>query len=211
MAIPLKRQGRGFATFGSGDTLPVANGGTGATTAATAATALGLGTSSAVTHASLSLTGAFSGTTVDASGYIHANGAEIAVARSASQGGVYLKPGGNGGYIEGWRPTAQSARDWYIGNSDGTYAYFSAENGCAWNFVGSLRPRVNGNLVVSQTDAMTLAAYTVATLPAGSVGTLVYASNGRKGTETAGNGTGVIAYFSGGAWRRLSDDTAVAA
>ncbi|MGF2047053.1 hypothetical protein ACQUFG_17025, partial [Enterococcus gallinarum] len=71
--------------------------------------------------------------------------------------------------------------------------------------------RVNGNLVVSQTDAMTLAAYTVATLPAGSVGTLVYASNGRKGTETAGNGTGVIAYFSGGAWRRLSDDTAVAA
>ncbi|TNC12255.1 hypothetical protein FF100_15565 [Methylobacterium terricola] len=53
--------------------------------------------------------------------------------------------------------------------------------------------------------------YTVATLPAGSNGTVVYASNARKVTEGAGAGTGVIAFYSNGNWRRLSDDSPVAA
>lgn len=53
--------------------------------------------------------------------------------------------------------------------------------------------------------------YTVATLPTGVVGALAYATNGRKVGEASGAGTGVIVYYSNGAWRRLSDDAAVAA
>ncbi len=54
-------------------------------------------------------------------------------------------------------------------------------------------------------------AYTVATLPAGAPGAVVHASNARKVGEGAGGGTGVIAYYSNGNWRRLSDDSPVAA
>lgn len=53
--------------------------------------------------------------------------------------------------------------------------------------------------------------YTVATLPAGTAGQVAYVSNARKVGEATGAGTGVMAYYSGAAWRRLSDDTAVAA
>lgn len=53
--------------------------------------------------------------------------------------------------------------------------------------------------------------YTVATLPAGSNGLVVYATNGRKAGETAGNGTGCLVVYSGGQWRRLSDETQVLA
>ncbi|AWN47121.1 hypothetical protein DK419_13030 [Methylobacterium terrae] len=56
-----------------------------------------------------------------------------------------------------------------------------------------------------------LAFYTVATLPAGTVGVVVFASNARKPGEAAGAGTGVLACYSNGAWRRLSDEAAVAA
>lgn len=56
-----------------------------------------------------------------------------------------------------------------------------------------------------------LKACTVATLPAVAVGSLIYVSNGRKIGEAAGAGTGVVAYGSNSAWRRLSDDNAVAA
>ena len=53
--------------------------------------------------------------------------------------------------------------------------------------------------------------YTVATLPAGAVGALIYVSNGRKVGEASGAGTGVIVCYSNGAWRRLSDDSPIAA
>lgn len=53
--------------------------------------------------------------------------------------------------------------------------------------------------------------YTVGTLPAGAVGALAYVSNGRKIGEGAGAGTGVVASYSNGNWRRLSDDSPVAA
>jgi len=58
---------------------------------------------------------------------------------------------------------------------------------------------------------------TVAALPAAGVqsGAMAWATNGRKSGEGAGSGTGVLAYadtISGATtWRRLSDDTAVAA
>jgi len=68
-------------------------------------------------------------------------------------------------------------------------------NGTAWV------PAVSGALPV----------YTVANLPTGTAGMIAYASNGRKGGEGAGTGTGVPVYFSNAAWRVYSNDLAVAA
>ncbi len=56
-----------------------------------------------------------------------------------------------------------------------------------------------------------LTPYAVAVLPSGAFnGALAFASNGRKVGEAAGAGTGVVAAYSNGAWRRLSDDSLVA-
>ena len=55
------------------------------------------------------------------------------------------------------------------------------------------------------------ASYPVASLPTAAFnGALAFASNGRKVGEASGSGTGVVVAYSNGAWRRLSDDTAVA-
>lgn len=51
--------------------------------------------------------------------------------------------------------------------------------------------------------------YTVTTLPSGTAGATIYVSNARKVGEAAGAGTGLIAYFSNGSWRRQSDDAPV--
>ncbi|WP_245238665.1 DUF2793 domain-containing protein [Methylobacterium platani] len=69
----------------------------------------------------------------------------------------------------------------------------------------------SGHLAGGLPGPMRLASYTVATVPAGSAGMLVYVSNGRKPAEGAGGGTGVVACYSNGNWRRLSDDSPVAA
>ncbi|WP_245447303.1 DUF2793 domain-containing protein [Methylobacterium sp. 17Sr1-1] len=53
--------------------------------------------------------------------------------------------------------------------------------------------------------------YTVATVPTGVAGDLIYVSNARKVGEASGAGTGVLAYYSSSNWRRLSDDGVVAA
>ena len=53
--------------------------------------------------------------------------------------------------------------------------------------------------------------YVVASLPAGTEGQQVYASNGRKFGEGAGAGTGVPVYFSAGKWRVYRDDSEVVA
>ncbi|MCY1228447.1 hypothetical protein D9M72_407640 [compost metagenome] len=57
------------------------------------------------------------------------------------------------------------------------------------------------------------ATFTVATAPTSGLtnGGVIYISDGRKVGEGAGAGTGVIAYRSGGQWRRFSDDTTVVA
>ena len=55
-----------------------------------------------------------------------------------------------------------------------------------------------------------LATYAVASLPASAFnGAFAFASNGRKAGEASGAGTGVVAAYSNGAWRRVSDDTVV--
>lgn len=57
-----------------------------------------------------------------------------------------------------------------------------------------------------------LGVYTVALLPvAPATGATAFASNGRKISETAGNGTGVLVYYSAGSWRDLSTDANVQA
>ncbi|UHC16075.1 hypothetical protein LRS73_26950 [Methylobacterium currus] len=64
---------------------------------------------------------------------------------------------------------------------------------------------------VAVSGPLSVGVYTVATLPTGTSGTVLYVSNGRKVGEGAGAGTGVVAYYSNGNWRRLSDDSAIAA
>ena len=69
--------------------------------------------------------------------------------------------------------------------------------------------QTNGNALFKA--LVGLASYTVAALPSAAFnGALAFASNGRKTAEAAGAGTGVVAAYSNGAWRRLSDDSAVA-
>ncbi|MFH6783615.1 MULTISPECIES: hypothetical protein [Methylobacterium] len=68
---------------------------------------------------------------------------------------------------------------------------------------------LNNGLVVA--GKIRAGSYTVSTVPAGVVGELIYVSNARKVGESAGAGTGVISYYSNGNWRRLSDDSAIAA
>ena len=76
-----------------------------------------------------------------------------------------------------------------------------------WIGVGTNAPAthldVNGSLRAGS--------YTVAALPAGVTGAIAFASNGRKAGEGAGAGTGVLVVYSNGQWRRVSDDTQVAA
>ena len=56
-----------------------------------------------------------------------------------------------------------------------------------------------------------LTSYAVASLPSAANGAMAFAGNGRKVGEASGSGTGVVAAYSNGAWRRLSDDSVVAA
>lgn len=53
--------------------------------------------------------------------------------------------------------------------------------------------------------------YAVADLPASAAGSIAYASDGRKAGEGVGAGTGTLVYRDGSAWRRVADDTTVAA
>lgn len=53
--------------------------------------------------------------------------------------------------------------------------------------------------------------YTVANLPAGSAGRMAFASNGRKGGEGAGSGTGVLVFHDGSAWRAADTGSTVSA
>ena len=69
--------------------------------------------------------------------------------------------------------------------------------------------QTTGNLAVKA--LLSAASYAVAALPAGLNGAIAFATNGRKIGEAAGAGTGVMVAYSTGSWRRLSDDTIVAA
>jgi hypothetical protein len=83
-----------------------------------------------------------------------------------------------------------------------------SDGGSTWHEVfraNAVSPRFTGTPV--------LPSYTVATLPTGAVaGTLAFASNGRKPSETVvGTGTGVTVFYDGTKWFSQCSGTAVAA
>lgn len=59
--------------------------------------------------------------------------------------------------------------------------------------------------------AMGIAAYTVATLPTGATGRIIFVSDGRKSGETGGNGTGVVCQWNGSNWITADAGATVAA
>lgn len=79
-------------------------------------------------------------------------------------------------------------------------------------YVGSGYTDDGSGAVLQVQGAARIGRYTVAGLPAaGYIGRLALASNGRKNGEGASAGTGVLVYDDGVAWRRVSDDSTVAA
>lgn len=66
-------------------------------------------------------------------------------------------------------------------------------------------------LAATATIAFGVPTATVAGLPAGTLGQVYYATNGRKTGEGVGAGTGVLVYKDATNWRRVDDGTTVAA
>lgn len=66
-------------------------------------------------------------------------------------------------------------------------------------------------LAAAMGGPINMKSYTVAGMPAGSAGDVVYASNGRKNGEGAGAGTGVLVFKDGTAWRACDTGATVAA
>ncbi|MGF3026518.1 hypothetical protein ACQVP2_27305 [Methylobacterium aquaticum] len=163
-------------------------------TQAQGASALGLGSGNSPAFTSLTLS----------SGVIVNPGGSVSLLRDSSLGGLYLQPGtaANSGFVEFYRKGAVG-RDGYFGYSDGNTITLGIETGTNGYF------SLAGNM--RATGSITPGGYTVASLPAGVAGAQIYVSNARKVGEAAGAGTGVMAYYSNGAWRRPSDDSAVAA
>lgn len=110
---------------------------------------------------------------------------------------------------------------WLRDASDALFLYHdNAAWGGGFGILMTVRPQgefgfgtmVAGAGVVQAAGPVRVGQYTVATLPAaGYAGRIVYATNGRKNGEGAGAGTGVQCYDDGTAWRRVSDDSTVAA
>jgi hypothetical protein len=92
-------------------------------------------------------------------------------------------------------PDGSTWKDGLVVTSDGSVGVGTSSPATALDVSGPVRP----------------GACIVAMLPAGVVGAQLFVSNGRKQNEAAGAGTGVMAVFSNGAWRRVSDDTPVVA
>ncbi|WP_164712246.1 hypothetical protein [Methylobacterium currus] len=178
--------------------------------AAAGATALGLGTGSAPTFADLTL-----------SGNATVGGGALTLNNAASNSLMFSD--------SGYAPPSLTARSagtkivlYPVNQSSIDYA-LGIEVGAIWNSVPSATQSFKwyaglsniatlsgaGHLTVN--GSIRPGSYTVATVPAGAAGGLVYVSNARKAGEAAGSGTGVLACFSNGAWRRLSDETPVAA
>jgi hypothetical protein len=162
-------------------------------TAAQGATALGLGTGSAPT---------FSGLT--ANGLIVRNGAP------GTSRNIMFQTNG----VTRWEMNADGNPE--SGGNLGTNFVFNRFSD-AGQFLGTgfYCTRSDGRMVfpngMDTGGSFRLGSYTVATVPVGLAGAVIFVSNGRKASEAAGAGTGVVACYSNGNWRRLSDDGPVAA
>ena len=145
-------------------------------------------------------------------GGVTAAAAYFGIGNNAAWGGIVLGSGANGN-----TPFLAASRD---GNGNPLALSLQAGSVTA----ACLLP--NGNVGIGTTNpgalldvagsaaiggTLKLGTYIVSTLPAGVFGSVVHVSNGRKVGEGSGSGTGVVAYYSNGNWRRLSDDSPVAA
>jgi hypothetical protein len=77
--------------------------------------------------------------------------------------------------------------------------------------IGSVTPAAGTFTALTSNALLLTMRCLVSALPAGVVGGVAFATNGRKTGEGVGAGTGVLVVYSNGAWRRLSDDSAVLA
>lgn len=131
-------------------------------------------------------------------------------------------------YLETWDDSTSTVRGrvhFYKVGAVGTFAIFNltgtvTDSGtyktCTIAYVSGNGTFANGDrlgvLFYANGDGATnLTIYTVATLPAGTVGQMAYASNGRKNGEGAGLGTGVPVFKDTVAWRCVDTGATVAA
>jgi len=143
---------------------------------------------------------------------INAPAAYFGIGNNAAWGGIVVGSGNNGN-----SPFVASSRD---GSGNALPLYLLAASTTAVCLlptgnvgIGTINPGalldVAGSAAIGTT--LRLGTYVVATLPAGTSGAVVHVANARKLGEASGSGTGVVAYYSNGNWRRLSDDSPVAA
>ncbi|SFV05936.1 hypothetical protein SAMN02799631_04323 [Methylobacterium sp. 174MFSha1.1] len=162
-------------------------------TAASGATALGLGTGNTPTFAGLATTGSI-----------------VRDGPAGTSRNILFTTNG----VARWEINADNGAE--SGGNVGTNLTFSRFDD-AGNFLGTIFYCLRSDARMVFPNGMETqgvfrhASYTVGTLPAGTAGGTAFVSNGRKPAEAAGAGTGVLACYSNGAWRRLSDETAVVA
>jgi hypothetical protein len=159
-------------------------------TAAQGATALGLGTGNSPTFAGLSSTGP-----VAVAGNLSIHGTPTL---DQSDGFTVIKDGA--GAIDAILLGSTDASNYYKNNGH----YFQSRDS-ATQFA-----QITSSGVISSAKIRP-GSYTVATVPSGVAGDQIYVSDARKIGEGVGAGTGAIAYYSNGNWRRLSDDSPVVA
>jgi len=128
--------------------------------------------------------------------------------------------------------TFAAVSDQPVTNDATNYIYINASNVLALSIVAFPDPEdevfyplgivvAAGGVITSFTDSRPkmltigpsrLYSFTFANLPVAPTGfPFVFVTNGVKDGETAGGGSGVLAYYDGVAWRRTADDTTVIA
>ncbi|MGY2047950.1 DUF2793 domain-containing protein [Methylobacterium sp. JK268] len=202
-----------------------------AASAAAGATALGLGTGNSPTFA-----GAVLGPTTAASGAAASGSSAGALVPAALRlSSAYSVGAGYQTILSALAPNMATGEVLNYLFGQGLGAYNSGYLGYAYGGTNSpnsyvtiglyasdriLNVVANGRVGIGTTSPGTVldvagpvrpGSYTVATVPVGVAGALIHVSNARKVGEAAGAGTGVPAYFAGNSWRRLSDDSPVAA
>ncbi|BAQ44411.1 hypothetical protein [Methylobacterium aquaticum] len=95
---------------------------------------------------------------------------------------------------------------------DNDYTIYNVANNTLATVIAGRSVQTLTNSVIYFSVPISYPEYLVSTVPSGGIGSAqIYVANGRKVGESAGNGSGVMAYYSAGRWRRFSDDTPVAA
>jgi len=201
------------------------------TTPATARTNLGLGSTATLNTGTSggtvalcngannwSANNTFSASLIATGGTIWLNGAgasNLLIFNTSGTGAPTFTTRSAGTKITIYPSLTGAAVDYGIGGEAGALWFSTPTNTSAHSFkfyggttaIATLR----GDGQLSIAGAVIPGSFTVATMPASNDGAIAFATNGRKGAEGVGAGTGVMAYRDGGAWYRMSDDTVLAA